>query len=109
MLDLSVPLGTQRLAVHLALLCVTGTGIYVLSAPDAAERTAFFDGITQQLAQPPAAKVNRKRKATAPPQVVCLAILLACAVARTCPSIMMWTLVMQKHNRWSDYATYVSK
>ena len=49
--------------------CVTGTGIYALSAPEAAERNIFFDGVTQQLAQPPRANLNRKRKAVAPPQV----------------------------------------
>lgn len=50
-------------------MCLAGTGTYELSAPEAAERKAFFDGITQQLAQPPRANLNKKRKATAPPQV----------------------------------------
>ena len=50
-------------------LSFTGTGIYALSAPEAAERQAFFDGITQQLAQAPRANLNRQRKAVAPPQV----------------------------------------
>ena len=48
---------------------ITGSGIHELSAPEAAERKAFFEGITQQLAQPPRANLNKKRKATAPPQV----------------------------------------
>jgi len=48
---------------------VTGTGIYALSEPTAAERTAFFSGLTHQLAQPPRPNLNRKRKALQPPQV----------------------------------------
>ena len=49
--------------------CFAGTGIYALSEPTAAERSAFFQGITDQLAQPPRQNLTRKRKATEPPQV----------------------------------------
>ncbi|KAL0052590.1 hypothetical protein WJX82_004414 [Trebouxia sp. C0006] len=46
-----------------------GTGIYALSEATAAERTAFFSGLTHQLAQPPRPNLNRKRKALQPPQL----------------------------------------
>lgn len=46
-----------------------GTGIYALSEPTAAERTAFFSGLAHQLAQPPRPNLNRKRKALQPPQL----------------------------------------
>ncbi|KAL0036308.1 hypothetical protein WJX77_001773 [Trebouxia sp. C0004] len=46
-----------------------GTGMCALSEPTAAERTAFFSGLTHQLAQPPRPNLNRKRKALQPPQL----------------------------------------
>ncbi|KAA6420881.1 MAG: ATPase family AAA domain-containing protein [Trebouxia sp. A1-2] len=46
-----------------------GTGMYALTEPTAAERTAFFSGLAHQLAQPPRPNLNRKRKALQPPQL----------------------------------------
>lgn len=67
----SLPAALLLASLSSVILCahVAGTGVYALSPPEAAERKAFFEGVTQQLAQPPRANLHRKRKAVPPPQV----------------------------------------